>query len=49
MERCFAEALAPPQKQVSLEEGLIPRIALDPEPATWPEPTDFVSDDSKEH
>jgi uncharacterized protein len=49
MERCFAEALASPGKPVSLEDELIPRIALDPEPVSWPEPTDFVSDDSKEH
>jgi hypothetical protein len=33
---------------VCLQEDLIPRIDLDPEPASWPEPTDFVDDDSKD-
>jgi predicted metal-dependent hydrolase len=49
MGRCFAEVLAPPSGQtVCLQEDLIPRIDLNPEPSSWPEPTDFVDDDSKD-
>jgi predicted metal-dependent hydrolase len=49
MERCFAEALSPLSGQtVCLQEDLVPRIDLDPEPSSWPEPTDFVDPDSKD-
>jgi predicted metal-dependent hydrolase len=44
MERCFAEVLAvpDPDRRVQLDEALIPEIALDPAPPTWPDPADFV-------
>jgi uncharacterized protein len=49
MGRCFEEALAAPSGQtVCLQEDLIPRIDLDPQPASWPDPTDFLDEDSKD-
>ncbi len=52
MERCFASLLEemrnnpnPDRHTLRLEEALVPRIALDPEPEAWPEPEQFVSDE----
>jgi hypothetical protein len=44
MERCFRQLLDDPNSDRSLvvDEELIPTIAIDPEPETWPDPTAFV-------
>jgi predicted metal-dependent hydrolase len=44
MAACFAEALAEgsPDRRVPLPEDLIPRIALAPEPESWPDPSAFL-------
>jgi predicted metal-dependent hydrolase len=44
MERCFAELLADPNPDRSREpdEALMPAIRLDPPPATWPNPAEFM-------
>ena len=41
MERCFHELLNAdePDRHLRPDEGLIPVIALDPPPASWPDPT----------
>lgn len=43
MESCFAELLAAaePDRHLPLREELIPRLALDPPPARWPDPADY--------
>jgi predicted metal-dependent hydrolase len=48
MEQCFAEALAEanPDRCVALPEDSIPRIALDPEPASWPDPAEYLEPES---
>lgn len=38
MEKCFREVLANPGERVEIQEELIPTIALNPEPESWPEP-----------
>jgi predicted metal-dependent hydrolase len=47
MDRCFAEVLAgtDPDRRLELEVALIPEIQLDPPPASWPDPADFVEHD----
>jgi predicted metal-dependent hydrolase len=47
MERCFAELLAAPEpdRGVSLNEDLLPALALDPAPGSWPDPGEFVHDE----
>jgi predicted metal-dependent hydrolase len=47
MERCFAEALAadPAAPAPELHEELAPNIALEPPPASWPDPASFVSEE----
>ena len=44
MELCFAEILAmeTPDRSAPLREELIPEIALEPPPAAWPRPEDFL-------
>src|SRR5262245_45274651 len=43
MERCFAPLLGPADPpRVAPDEALLPTITLDPPPAAWPEPDDFV-------
>jgi uncharacterized protein len=47
MENCFAEALAAGEHgpRPVLHEELVPKITLDPPPASWPDPDDFVEED----
>lgn len=47
MEKCFAEILAAPTLDVKIEprEELIPEIALDPTPESWPDPTPFLEEE----
>jgi predicted metal-dependent hydrolase len=46
MEQCFAEVLAgPPDRRVELDPGLIPHIELDPPPAHWPDPEEYLEED----
>ena len=47
MERCFAEVLAATDldSRPPLEEALIPTITLEPPPAHWPYPTQFVEEE----
>jgi len=47
MERCFAHVLATPEppKGTAPDEELIPEIELDPPPAAWPDPAEFVEHD----
>lgn len=47
MARCFEEVLASPDPDRSLRprEELIPTIALQPPPESWPDPATFVSED----
>lgn len=47
MDKCFAEVLVDndPNRRVPLHEELIPTIALDPAPATWPDPAQFETED----
>lgn len=47
MERCFAELLAAtdPDRSLRLDQALIPQITLNPPPASWPDPTEFVDED----
>jgi predicted metal-dependent hydrolase len=47
MERCFAELLAvpDPDRRIEPQEDLIPTIALDPPPSSWPDPAEFVEGD----
>jgi hypothetical protein len=44
MERCFAELLASPAPERSLApaEELLPDIVLEPAPAQWPDPADYL-------
>jgi len=44
MDRCFAEVAAAtaPDRSIELHEELIPEIAIDPPPASWPRPEDFL-------
>lgn len=48
MERCFAPVLANPEAdrhQVQLDPKLVPKIALDPPPPHWPDPSNFLDED----
>jgi uncharacterized protein len=47
MEVCFAPLLATPEPDRSLrpEPALIPVIRLEPPPATWPNPEDFLDEE----
>ncbi len=47
MERCHAALLAssPPDRSLRPPADLLPRIELDPPPASWPDVTDYVPDD----
>ncbi len=47
MERCFAglQAAGDPPASVGLDATLIPTIVLDPAPAAWPDPEQFLDDD----
>jgi predicted metal-dependent hydrolase len=44
MQRCFAELLAAsePVRGTPIREELIPEIALEPPPASWPDPAEFL-------
>jgi len=44
MEHCFAEltAAAEPPLGTQIREELIPEIALDPPPDSWPDPSEFL-------
>jgi hypothetical protein len=45
MERCFAPLLAADTLDASVrpDPHLLPHIGLDPEPAAWPNPADFIT------
>ncbi len=47
MERCFAGVFGPepPPRSLRPEDALIPVITLEPSPACWPNPEEFVSDE----
>jgi uncharacterized protein len=48
MERCFATLLSQSdlsRRDLRPDEKLIPTITLDPAPAHWPDPAEFVSQD----
>ena len=48
MEQCFGPLLAgaDPPRETRPDQGLIPRMELDPAPTAWPDPADHVSDES---
>ncbi|MBV9124161.1 MAG: DUF309 domain-containing protein [Planctomycetes bacterium] len=47
MERCFAEARAggDPDRRYIPQEELIPVIRLEPPPAQWPDPAEFLAEE----
>src|SRR4051795_4935262 len=47
MGQCFRPLLGPGTvaRETRPDPALIPRVVLDPPPAAWPDPADFVSDD----
>ena len=47
MERCFAPLLGaqPPDRSVRPDPALVPAIVLDPPPAEWPDPEEYVHED----
>jgi predicted metal-dependent hydrolase len=45
MERCFAPLLETPGEPVELEADRLPQIHLDPPPANWPDPAEYVHED----
>ena len=47
MERCFGPLLETktPDRSLRPDPQLLPTIALDPPPAVWPDPSEFVHDD----
>ena len=49
MERCFAELLATsePDRQCVPQEELIPTVTLDPPPASWPDPAEFLEEEGE--
>jgi predicted metal-dependent hydrolase len=48
MQRCFAELLAhdEPPPGLAPDEERLPVLRLDPEPAAWPDPADYLKDDA---
>jgi hypothetical protein len=48
METCFRPVLGPdaPERTTRPDAGLIPKIVLDPPPEVWPDPDEFVDDES---
>ena len=50
MERCFAPVLLDPNpdRQLRPDAGLIPTITLDPPPANWPNPEEFIEHDEED-
>jgi predicted metal-dependent hydrolase len=50
MARCFADVLAAPNPDPSLrpQEDRMPIITLDPAPAQWPDPAEFITDEEGE-
>jgi hypothetical protein len=45
MERCFGPLLAavePDRHTLQLDESLVPEIALEPPPESWPDPAEFI-------
>jgi predicted metal-dependent hydrolase len=50
MEKCFAALLAAPapDRSIELDEALIPEIALDPPPESWPDPEQYIEADEDE-
>jgi uncharacterized protein len=49
MERCYGTLLtaAEPDRTLRPDPELLPRITLDPEPAEWPNPDDFLPEDDE--
>ncbi len=49
MQRCYAELLASGDgaNGICLNEALRPRIELDPAPAQWPDPAEFLEEDEE--
>lgn len=47
MERCFTDVLASPDPDRNLrpQEELLPSITLDPPPANWPNPEEFLEEE----
>ena len=47
MERCFRPLLetTTPDRSLRPDPAVLPTIALDPVPAAWPDPSEFVHDD----
>ena len=50
MGRCFADVLASPNPDSSLrpQEDLLPTITLDPSPAGWPNPEEYLEEEEDE-
>jgi len=49
MDQCFAALLAAPQpdRNIELDEALLPAIVLTPSPETWPDPAEFLPVDDQ--
>lgn len=47
MDRCFAELLAAeaPTRTIEIQEELIPTLELNPPPAAWPDPAEYLHED----
>ncbi len=47
MEVCFRDLLAvsPPDRSTEIDPERLPEIRLSPEPATWPDPAEFVPEE----
>ncbi len=47
MERCFAQVLASadPDRDLRPQDELLPSITLNPPPAQWPNPDDFLEEE----
>jgi predicted metal-dependent hydrolase len=47
MHACFAELLAAPEpdRHIAIKEELIPEIALVSEPASWPDPAEYLHEE----
>jgi hypothetical protein len=48
MEACFRPLLGPqpPERSARPDPSLVPKIALDPPPDSWPDPDDFIDEDT---